>query len=152
MNSKQPELQDPAAIVMHCGLNDLRSTTTPTIISKAEEMVATIHQARELFPQSKIIISEVAPVKDQHLDNKRRIYNAHLADSIIDYKDVYISQNDGLNPTIAAMRDDTHPSQKGTGILAGFLGRKVRGCIWMQNKRRYPRHFSRTKNYDHQTF
>ena len=128
---KEKKKKDPDIIMIHCGGNDIRSANaTSELKDKVDEMAAISIQAKDLFPHSQIVIGEITPVRDHDLAVKRRIYNAHLAEALDHQDNISCLNFDDFSPTKAAMRDNIHPNAKGSGIIAGILGRRLRNTVW----------------------
>ena len=145
---KEEKEIDPDAILIHCGINDIKTASTAETIEKAKDLEGTIIQAKELFPYTKILVSEIAPVRGYNLERKRRIFNRYLQDHTKDKKDIRILTMESLNPTRRAMKDSIHVTDKGANIMAGIMGRQLRRSLWEKiPSKNYHRERRSTQHY-----
>ena len=117
---------DPDAILIHCGVNNLRVSTTQTVF---EDIQANIAQIREDFPNTKILWSEICQTSIRSLNIKAKLLNAQLAAELECKSYVKVIPHT-LRATPNTMRNEIHPNKKGTSILAATIGRAIRNEFW----------------------
>lgn len=124
----------PDAIVIHCGLNDVKRDAD----AASSCFIEAINDLREEHSASFIIISQIAPVRDKELNIKRALFNAKVQSSLFGLSNVSVVSHENL-PTNSQYlhRDGVHPTKRGAGILAGNVGRHVRNLFWTRPKRSF---------------
>ena len=118
--------EDPEAIMIHCGINNLRTAQTHIVL---EDIKSTILQIQEDFPKTKILWSEMSHTSIRSLNIKIKLLNAQLAAEYENKENVVIIHHT-LRANQTTMRDAIHPNRKGTGILAATIGRAIRSQFW----------------------
>jgi hypothetical protein len=136
----------PDSVVIHVGINDIKSKG-----SESDECGRLFAQAVEdvsnIFPHSKVVCSHSLPTKDEKLDAKRVLFNAHVYSEVSKTQMKNISYASHENLSLAKhFKDDIHPNAYGTAILARNLGRLIRGMFWEKPKRKRNTQ-SETKGY-----
>ena len=121
----------PDAILIHCGINDLKTrgteTTCHSLLKKARKIS---HD----YPGTKVVISKIAATRDQKLQIKRDLYNAILTAELQAESDIV--SHDNLRSSQEFVRiDRIHPTPRETGLLAGNIGRHLRGLFWKSPRR-----------------
>ena len=132
MNTLTPE---PDCIVLHVGVNDLKGKE-PEECSTA--MKKCVLQAKSHFPFAKIVVSQVAPVRNKTLDIKRELFNAMLKSKLVEEKNIsYVNySNIQASNKRHLQADEIHPTAKGASILAGTLGRHLHHLFWEKPRRK----------------
>lgn len=127
-------------IVLHSGINDIKGTD-PNVASK--DLTAVVKQIKNRLPKTKVVVSRIAPVKDRILEGRRELFNALLFTELPHHQVSVISHENLHAESGKNMRDHIHPSNRGTSILAGNLGRHIHRLFWEQQRRRPPRKTAR---------
>lgn len=133
--------QPPKAVVIHCGINNLRHQD-PKLASK--EFVQSVRNISSCSPTSKIIISQLTAVNNYKLKQKKDVFNAVVFSELIDDQQVSFINNDNLPQH--ALRDLVHPNKRGSSILAVNIGRHLHRMMW-EKPRRPARHFNRANDF-----
>ncbi|KAK7501938.1 hypothetical protein BaRGS_00006690 [Batillaria attramentaria] len=138
--------QTPEAIVIHTGINNLK---TETAEKASEKFVSVVQELASKHPDAKIVVSKLVPTHRQDLQAKRELYNAMVFSALHQKERVSFINHDtlGSKPAKAYYDDDIHPSKRGAGIMAGSIGRHLSQLLWekpaahVKNKsRRHYRH------------
>lgn len=136
----------PDSIVIHCGANNLRnSDATPT----SSILTDNIKKAQSRFPDSKILFSEVTPIKNSHMNIQRNLLNAQMSANTTSFKGVSTIHHSHMTSNMIRRNDILHPNKRGSSFLAGNIGRAVRASLWSRSKynrrlpRNFPHHFTR---------
>jgi hypothetical protein len=122
-----PSAEGAPTIVIHSGINNLKDGDSPeTCIVKYLQVVRDLKHHN---PHSDILISQLTPVGDRHLDNLRVLVNALLITKAADH-DFACINNDNLAQRGQLVerfyqRDGLHLSQEGTSILASNLRQAI---------------------------
>ena len=119
----------PQAIVIHCGVNNIRNSDA-NAASKA--LISTVQKVEKQFPNSNILLSEITPVKNNHMELKRKLFNAQIATEFEHSKQTAIIAHPNMNEQKIQMKDHLHPNKSGSSTLAGNIGRAVRSKVWSQ--------------------
>ena len=130
LKAKDDLEQDPEVIVIHTGINNIKAYEASQVASTFTAAVKSLHTS---FPNSRILISEVLPTKNHHLNIKVRLLNALMAEACETITSTTIIHH-SFRATSRSMADDIHPSARGARILAGTLGRAVRRMLWSTPK------------------
>lgn len=144
----------PDAIYIHCGINDIRRKH---VESAAKHTAKCAQKIKKSHPNTKIIISQIAPTHESTLEVKRHLFNAIVTNEVCDQKEICIISHENIHKNKKYIRQDkVHPTMRGTSVLAGNVGRAIRDQVWeTQRRRRPPRphrnNYTRDKYYDHQT-
>ena len=116
----------PESIIIQTGINNVR-TNDPEQTSK--QLVNELTKIKRKIPSAKIIVHQLAPTRIWSLNTKAKLHNA-----MIDYLTESDRDITSMKSTLLAnntnMKDDIHPSQKGSSILACTLGRFIRNSLW----------------------
>jgi len=118
-------------IVIHCGVNDIKKKDAK---SASTSFVNMIRMVRKKVPNAKIVVSKIAPVKNAELSMKRELFNATVASDLYGMENVSFVTHSNLNPWYLK-QDGIHPNMRGNGVLAGNLGRHLRGLFWVLPKK-----------------
>ena len=118
------------AIVIHCGLNDVKKSD-PQKCSKA--FAKEIKEISAENPNSQIVISKIAPIHDANLEVQRNVFNAMITKELYTTKNVSFIDHTNFNTKMT--RDGIHPTTRGASILAGNLGRHIRNLFWKKPRR-----------------
>ena len=142
LNKTKSDLERaPQAIVIHCGINNIRSSDAN---AASKTLISTVQKVEKQFPKSKILLSEITPVKNNHMELKRKLFNAQIATEFEHSKQTSIITHPNMNEQKIQMKDHLHPNKSGSSTLAGNIGRAVRSKVWSQThqQRRAGRRFS----------
>jgi lysophospholipase L1-like esterase len=124
----------PDSVVIHVGLNDIKTKEADEC---GRQLAQATQEVRNVFPNSSIVCSHTLPTRDEKLDTKRVLFNAHVYSELskCQAKNIsYIShENLSLN---RHLKDDFHPNAYGSASIAKNLGRHLRGMFWQRPKRR----------------
>ena len=121
------ELGSAEVIAIHCGINDLK-TKDPTQASK--DLVNAVRFIAREHPNKKIVISKVAPSRQQELKVKTDLFDALAAAELHKEKNVSFLQHDNLMASNYLAADGLHPTPRGASVLAGNLERHIRNLLW----------------------
>ena len=125
---KKSETPKIDALLIHCGLNDLKSETPH---HASELFVKNVQSIANQFPQSKVVISKVAPVSDRELDLKRQMFNTLNETVLHRVKNLsFVSHEDLQMEQARHTRDGIHPSLSGSSVLARNVGRHLHRLLW----------------------
>ena len=119
----------PTVTVLHVGINDLKKSSPQNASSS---FIKSVKAVRKICPQTKVIISSVAPTSKQDLDVKREAFNAlNRAELIHDSSVSFLCHEnlDALSYRIMS-KDGIHPTSHGASILARNLGRHICNMLW----------------------
>lgn len=120
------------AIVIHCGLNSIKRADPQ---KSSEIFVNKVKQISADHPQSKIVISKVAPVQDAELEVRRNLFNALNSTKLYNNKNISFVDHANLYTNKSSLRDGMHPTTRGASVLAGNVGRHVRDLFWIKPTR-----------------
>eukprot|EP00745_Piridium_sociabile_P001792 TRINITY_DN11087_c0_g1_i1.p1 TRINITY_DN11087_c0_g1~~TRINITY_DN11087_c0_g1_i1.p1 ORF type:complete len:744 (+),score=146.97 TRINITY_DN11087_c0_g1_i1:98-2329(+) len=126
----------PDAILLHCGINNLKNETAKSASLKMTQIVQNI---RKDMGETDIVVSQAIPSGDDELEAKRKLYNALVFSEL--YTDGKVSFLDyNMRPHNKIMyRDAIHPSVRGSSFLASNIGRHLEGRLWQRQKKYRPR-------------
>ena len=130
------------AIVVHCGINDIR-TKDPKDASKA--MVKSLKGILKDRPNLTVIVSKIPPVKDPNLQAKRDLSNALVCSELVENPDVSFVAHENLH--FASLKDTIHPNMKGSSIIARNLGSHIHTLFWERPRKATGVIFSNRINY-----
>ena len=121
--------EKPKITVLHVGVNDLKNNT-PQVASKT--LINAVKAVQKTCPQTKIVISSVAPVKRNDLDLKREAFNAINRAELACDKSISFLSHDNLDAMSWRYmhKDGIHPTRDGSSILARNLGRHICSVFW----------------------
>ena len=95
-----------------------------------------------MCPQTKVVISTVAPVLKKDLDVKRDAFNALNKSEMINDSSMSFLSHDNLDAMSWRYmhKDGIHPTKDGSSILARNLGRHICSVLWkvVHHKNRRP--------------
>ena len=118
----------PDAIIIHCGLNDLRNKNT---IRASKDIVQSIKNIKHKHPHTNIIISKIIPTYDKKIEADRTFFNDVLTAELFGRPGiVFASHENILKNKIYIRKDNIHPTKRGTSVLAGNIGRAMRDTLW----------------------
>ena len=140
LDSTPPNEPQPEAILIHCGINNLKEKDATTT---AKSMLATVQNIQKKHPNSKIVLSKIAPTRDPKLEVKRNLFNAQITAELFESKSITTVSHENLMTNKNYMHDTIHPNRRGTSVLAGNIGRALRDLFWQRPrrpKRPYPQH------------
>jgi hypothetical protein len=125
----------PDAILIHVGVNDLKNQTPETV---GKELCKRIYALLKQQADTKIIISKLTPTTDDQLYAKGEVLNALLFAELFATERVSFISHHQLQRqgNKGHLKDGLHPSLKGSGIMAGNIGRHVHGLLWEKPKQR----------------
>jgi lysophospholipase L1-like esterase len=138
----QPDSHSPDAVVIHVGINDLKSNPaqeTAQLIAKTTKKILKRH------PKTTITISEITTAEID-LQAKAKLCNATLFSEL--YQENRVNFLD--HPAMASSTkgywssDKIHPTQRGSSVLAATIGRHVQAMFWTKVERRPKPAFRRT--------
>jgi hypothetical protein len=110
-------------IVISCGTND---TDTRSGIDVAHHIIRTVHQIRELHPESRIVVSETTPRKYER-DDQIQVCNKLLHEGLRNLPNVAVAAQANLrDPTWSFHEDDKHIKQNKINMYAGNLKSAMR--------------------------
>ena len=141
----------PDAIVIHCGINDIKKKSPH---SASTNMIKCITNIKHKHPNSKMIISNIAPTHDSKLEIKRHAFNAILSTELYGKKGIIVISHENIFKNNKYIRGDRiHPTKRGASVLAGNVGRAIRDLFWVTPRRRLPprpqRNHDTNKQYNH---
>ena len=119
----------PTVTILHVGINDLKKSSPQNASSS---FINSVKAVRKICPQTKVIVSSVAPTSKQDLDVKREAFNAlNRAELIHDSSVSFLCHEnlDALSYRIMS-KDGIHPTSHGSSILARNLGRHICNMLW----------------------
>ena len=102
--------------MLHTGINDVKRKDA---ILCGKNMASAVKTVQSIFPQAHVVCSRALPVKQQNLEAKRTVYNAHTfhANTERNTKNIsYISHENIVR--YKHLKDDVHPTEQGASILA----------------------------------
>lgn len=140
-STKSPK--DLDAVVIHCGVNDIKNTSPAECSKKLAKTVRTIREKR---PGLKIVVSKIVPVADPRMNYNGELLNALLVSELNNEENVSFVSNYNLQTNRYNLYDGIHPTDRGTSILAKNIGRHVRDLFWERPQRtaRHPRYLRST--------
>jgi hypothetical protein len=118
------------AILIHTGVNDIRRHSA----EKASTDYVSAIKAIAGKKNHKIIVSSILPAAQPGQQVKRELYNALVKSQLYDMEEVSFLDHDSINPAMH-LRDEVHPNERGTSVLAGNIGRNVNRALWTTAKR-----------------
>ena len=131
--------KSPDAILIHVGINDIKKKDAN---SASKNLLTSLTNLSHTHPNSKIVISKIAPTLDKTLKIKQNLFNALISAELYDNKHIHIIGHDNLKTNYSYLRrDNIHPTQRGASVLAGNIGRSLRNMFWQmpQSRRRQSR-------------
>eukprot|EP00745_Piridium_sociabile_P014174 TRINITY_DN20892_c1_g1_i1.p2 TRINITY_DN20892_c1_g1~~TRINITY_DN20892_c1_g1_i1.p2 ORF type:complete len:198 (-),score=27.63 TRINITY_DN20892_c1_g1_i1:2039-2632(-) len=138
-----PGKSQPEAVIIHSGINDLKTRDPPEM---CKSFVPFLKEIARKNPNVKFIVSKITAVKEKKTEVKRQLFNAILSSELYDVAN--ISFVDNSNIKAYHLRDNFHLTPKGTSLLAGNVGRHARDLLWET-----PRKPSRSgRHYHHPPF
>jgi lysophospholipase L1-like esterase len=133
--SRETLKPDPDCVVIHVGINDIKSQSENPM-ECGVKLAAMAKKVQSMYPKAKVVVSHPTPVRDPKLEGKRRILEAttrlHLSGENINC--VSYKMETATQRLISG--DDIHPTAAGSSVMAGTLGRRLRGLLWEIPKRR----------------
>ena len=123
------------AVVIHVGINDLKKKSPNEASS---DFVRNIKQVKEKLPNTRLMISKVAPVRDEEKNANRELFNALTKSSLRGAPDILFVDHENVNPYDCQhlANDGIHPNDAGTRVLAANMGRHIRDMMWKKKKGR----------------
>lgn len=118
----------PDGILLHFGLNDIKTENAQTVAVKMKKCVSKI---KAKFPKTKVVISKVLQTKDDTLNSKKEVFNAICFDELRDVKDVSFIDHEFI---ALKHRDGIHPNQRGAATLAHNIGQHLETLFWTKQK------------------
>ena len=123
------------AILLHTGLNDLKTTGAQDANQRLVTCVKTILTANQ---KAQVIVSNATPTTRPDLTAKRELFNALCFAALHDSDRVtFVAHNAQIG------NDRLHLTPRGASIVAGNTGRHVAGLFWQKQRsrgHRRPRH------------
>ena len=119
----------PTITVLHVGINDLKKVSPQNASTSFTNSVKAI---KKICPQTKVVVSSVAPSSKQDLDVKRVAYNALNRAEMIHDNSISFLYHENLDAlTYRFMsKDGIHPTSYGSSVLARNLGRHISNVLW----------------------
>lgn len=118
-------------IVIHCGINDLK-TTHPK--KAAEKLTSIVKNFRKSNPNTPVIVSSIAPTASTDLNRKKAFFNSTVTSGLFEEKDVHVIHSENLRKE--DIYDKVHPNRaKGSATLAANIGRVIRDMFWIESER-----------------
>ena len=133
------------AVLIHSGLNDLKTRASKEASST---LVSSIKEISVSHPDTRFVISKVAPCKQEDLRAKRELFNAHTFAAFHRNEKVSFISHENLSLSRSTMRDAVHPSVRGSSILAGNIGRHLHSIFWFRPRRQHHRRPQRSPWHD----
>ena len=123
------------AVVIHVGINDLKKKSPSEASS---DFVQNIKQVKEKLPNIRLLISKVAPVRDEEKNANRELFNALTKSALRGSPDILFVDHENVNPYDRQhlSNDGIHPNDAGTRVLAANMGRHIRDMMWKKKKDR----------------
>nr|KAG5713692.1 hypothetical protein BaRGS_024740 [Batillaria attramentaria] len=147
--------QTPEAIVIHTGINNLK---TETAEKASEKFVSVVQDLASKHPDAKIVVSKLdRATEPTDLQAKRELYNAMVFSALHQKERVSFINHDTLSSKAAKVYydDDIHPSKRGADMMAGNIGRHLSQLLWEKPaahvKNRSRRHY-RDQHPHHETY
>ena len=119
------------AIYIHTGINDLKYEN-PRIV--ADKMSSLVTSLKSKYPDTKVVVSRIAPTLIPELENKRSIYNSLLVSKLYGSKNIFLQNHENLW-RYNIHRDGIHPRPEGTMILTKNAGRCLHGLFFEMGTR-----------------
>jgi hypothetical protein len=123
------------ALVVHTGINNLRDPDSDAR-KLGSKLAQTVREVAAKHTKLRVIVSQVAPVRDRRMDQRRKLFNASLAAELKNTSNVYMLQHQFYTKHLHA--DGIHPRQSGSSIIAASLGRLLHGLLWEKQNHRRP--------------
>ena len=122
----------PEAVVIHVGVNDLKTTDGKTAAKKYVEVVTKFAKSN---PSVKVIVSKVAPTRSAEINKQRHVFNTKITNDFVDsgVQNIFAINHEHLRPY--DLYDQLHPNQRGDVKLAVHIGRVLWGLFWTESSR-----------------
>ena len=122
---------NPQITVLHIGINDLKKSS-PQEASKS--FVKAAKSIKSICPNTKVVISAVAPVSKDDLAVKSEAFNAINKAELIHEKGFSFMSHENLDALSYRFmnQDGIHPTRDGSSILARNLGRHICSVLWQR--------------------
>ena len=122
----------PEAVLIHVGVNDLKSTDGKTAAKRYGQVITKFAKDN---PSVKVIVSKVAPTRSADVNKQRHVFNTKITIDLVDSgaKNVYAINHEHLRPY--DLYDQFHPNQRGNVKLAVHIGRVLWGLFWQESSR-----------------
>ena len=116
------------AVVIHCGINEFKLSHPK---KAAEKLIKTVKEFKKARPNTKIVVSGIAPTKSSDLNKKKNFFNSTITSGLFEENEVYVIVNENLKPE--DLYDTVHPSRyRGSSKLATNIGRVIRNLFWVE--------------------
>ena len=120
--------ENPDAIILHVGLNDLKHDTAENCSTAFVDLV---NNTCDTHKNSSVIVSRVAPTNIPHLKAKADLFNAYNASRLLNNNRVSFISHENLKTDLQRLQSDNlHPTTRGASVLAGNIGRHVHHIFW----------------------
>ena len=133
--SQQGQLDEADAILIHVGVNDLKTQSADTVGKNFCKGIKTMLEHTN--KKTQIIISKVAPTQNEDLFAKSEVLNAQIyADLHAEPRVSFVSHHQLQRKGQKHLKDGIHPTLRGAGIIAGNIGRHAENLLWQRQKSR----------------
>ena len=120
------KLGEPEAILIHSGINNLKSEDPK---QAAMNLVKAVKSIRSNTSKAKIIVSCVTTCNYTDLDHKKAIFNSVVTSELFNEDRIQVLQHRNFKPH-HIREDKIHPDQRGSAILASNIGRVVHSLFY----------------------
>ena len=145
-NLSEKVKKSPDAVLLHVGINDIKKKDA---MSASKAIINSAHNISRKHPDTKIIISTIAPTRDKQTESNRRIFNSSILSESYNNDNIFTTQHENLKTNnIYIKNDNIHPTQRGSSVLAGNVGRSLRNFFWIKPRRRQTLRPSRPRRYN----
>jgi hypothetical protein len=130
----------PEAIVLHVGINDLKSKKPDKTSS---DLIAIAKMLQEKESQAEIVISKICPAKNEEMKAKIELHNALVYAALYNENRVSFVDSPVRNHLL---EDGIHVNQRGSSVLASTIGRHVESLLWKKQSRRRHDNYGKEEN------
>ena len=120
------KLGEPDAILIHTGINNLKSEDPK---QAAMKLVNAVKSIKSNTPKAKIVVSCVATCNYTNLDHKKAIFNAVVTSELFNQERIQVLQHRNFQPH-HLREDKIHPDHRGTAVLASNIGRVIHSLFY----------------------
>lgn len=118
------------AIIIHVGINDLKARSAEEC---SDDFVDMVNTTLNTHKAANVIVSRVAPCNLPSLKSKVDLFNAYNGSKLYSIKRVSFVSHENLKiDSQRILKDNIHPTDRGTSVLAGNIGRHVHHMFWMK--------------------